>query len=71
MSYTFQHIAKDRHNKEALDVTLKVAEQHCTTAEIVENFVYFLQGCGFVRESILRAMEEATEELEPQKDEEA
>ena len=61
--YKFQHIVKDMRGEEVMEVNVTLPGQHHTATEVVENFVHFMQGCGFVRESVLRAMAEAAEEL--------
>lgn len=62
--YKFQHVATDRHGDDILEVTVNVPEQHCTATELVGHFTHFLQGCGFIRESVLQAMLAAAKELD-------
>ena len=62
--YKFEHIVKDRFDQEVMEITVNLPTQHCTATELVEHFTHFLQGCGFVRESILSAMSAQAEELD-------
>ena len=62
--YSFEHIAKNLRGEEVMDITVNLPNDDHTATDLVENFVYFLQGCGFMRESILSALIAQTEELQ-------
>lgn len=42
--------------------TIEHSVDAITASEITNEFFYFLQGCGFQKESIVRAFEEVLEE---------
>lgn len=54
--YRFQHIVTDMVGNEIMEINVTLPEGHHDATALVENFVCFLQGCGFAKESILSAM---------------